>query len=64
MSVKVQVASSLLFISVKSCHRRTTNALAISRALVSANIKRVSYTITAFLGHELTKLRTTENSVK
>ena len=40
------MASSLYFISVKSRHRKTTNAFGIFRAPVLAIIKRDSYAIT------------------
>ena len=66
MSVEVQIASFLDYISFKVRHRKTTNASGISRALVWAIIKRVfhSYAITPFLGSRLIKLPTIENKVK
>ena len=44
--------------------RKTVNVFGISRASVSAIIKRVSYAITTFLGPEPIKLPTTENKLK
>ena len=58
------MAAFLFFISVEGCHRKTTNAFGISRASVSATIKRVSYSIKNFLGPKLMKLPTTVSNVK
>ena len=44
--------------------RKTVNVFGISRASVSAIIKRVSYAITIFLGSESIKIPTTENKAK
>ena len=46
------------------CYRKTVNVFGISRASVSAIIKRISYAITIFSGPEPVKLPTTESKVK
>ena len=47
----------------RRCHRKTTNVFVISRASVSAIIKKISYVITTFSGPEPIKLPTTGNKV-
>ena len=61
MSVEIQMA---YYISVENYDRKTTNSFGISRASVSAIIKRVLYAITTFSEPKPMDFRTTENKVK
>ena len=64
MGLGLESAPEALIYTTRRCHRKTANAFGISRASVSAIIKRVSYAITTFSGREPIKLPMTVNKVK
>ena len=58
--VEAQVGSFLYYISDENYYRKTANAFGISRASFSRTIRKISYTITTFVGPKLVSLPTAE----
>ena len=52
----------VLYISDEDRYRETANTFGISRASISGIIRRVSYTVTTFVGPKLIRLPTTISS--
>ena len=64
ISVEMQVAVTLYYLSDEGGYRKVANAFGISRASVSVIVRTVSFVITTYLGSKYIRLPETEDEVE